>query len=175
MTMRAKHPGQLMSHGYLGCLGIGAPFAIGAQVANPDKRVAVIVGDGSAGFNIQEFDTMVRHNLPVITIVLNNRAWGMCVHGQQSMFGDNRLVVTQLGDAHYEKVAEGFGAYSEFADSLDQIAPAIQRALESGQPACINIITDLDAVLGDTQGEKIKQATPGDEIAMPYYDNLKTT
>ena len=174
MAARSQNPGQLMSHGYLGCLGIGIPFAIGAQAANPDKRVVVIIGDGSIGFNIQEFDTMVRHDLPIITVVLNNKAWGMCVHGQQSMYGDNRLVVTTLGDARYEKVAEGFGAHGEYIEKAEDIGPAIKRALESGQPACINIITDLEAVLGDTSGEKITKAKQKDgEIQMPYYNNLK--
>ncbi len=174
MVSESKNPAQLMSHGYLGCLGIGIPFAMGAQVANPDKRVVVITGDGSFGFNVQEFDTMVRHDLPVVTIVLNNKAWGMCVHGQQSMYGGNRLVVTSLADASYEKVAEGFGAYGEYVERAEDVGPAVTRALDSGLPACINILTDLEAVLGDTSGEKITQAeqTEG-EIAMPYYDNLK--
>jgi thiamine pyrophosphate-dependent acetolactate synthase large subunit-like protein len=176
MAARSRNPGQLMSHGYLGCLGIGIPFAIGAQVANPDKRVVVITGDGSIGFNIQEFDTMVRHDLPIVTIVLNNKAWGMCVHGQQSMYGDNRLVVTRLGNARYEEVAQGFGASGEYVEKAEDIGPAIKRALASGLPACINIVTDLEAVLGDTSGEKITRAEQKEgEIEMPYYDNLKKT
>ena len=174
MVSKSRNPGQLMSHGYLGCLGIGIPFAMGAQVANPDKRVLVITGDGAFGFNVQEFDTMVRHDLPVVTVVLNNKAWGMCVHGQQSMYGGNRLVVTTLADANYEKVAEGFGAYGELVEKAEEVGPAIKRALDSGLPACINIITDLEAVLGDTSGEKITQAKQSEgKIAMPYYDNLE--
>lgn len=174
MLSRAQNPGQLTSHGYLGCLGIGMPFAMGAKVAHPDRPVAVIVGDGSVGFHVQEFDTMVRHNLPVVTIVLNNKAWGMCVHGQQAMFGENRLVVTTLGDAHYEKVAEGFGGHGEYVEEAQNIVPAIRRAFASGMPACINIITDLDAVIGDTEGEKIHKVEEADgEIVMPYYDSLK--
>ncbi len=176
LVCESENPGQLMSHGYLGCLGIGIPFAIGAQVANPEKRVIVITGDGSVGFNIQEFDTMVRHDLPIVTIVLNNKAWGMCVHGQQSMYGDNRLVVTTLADARYEQVAEGFGGYGEYVDSAENVGVAVKRALASGLPACINILTDIQAVLGDISGDKITRTAEADgEIAMPYYDNLKKT
>ena len=117
---------------------------------------------------------MVRHNLPVVTIVLNNKAWGMCVHGQQSMYGDNRLVVTTLADARYEQVAQGFGAHAEYIEKAEDVGPAVERALASGLPACINIITDLEAQMGDTTGEKITKATERDgEIEMPYYDNLK--
>lgn len=172
MLAKPESPGELMSHGYLGCLGIGMPFAMGAQIANPNKRVVVIVGDGSAGFNVQEFDTMVRHNLPIVTVVLNNKAWGMCVHGQQAMFGGNRLVVTQLGEAHYEKVAEGFGCHSEYIEHAADIATALQRSLDSGLPACINIITDLSAVPGDTEGRRIEKVEDSEKIAMPYYEPL---
>ncbi|MFV2089100.1 MAG: thiamine pyrophosphate-binding protein [Pseudomonadales bacterium] len=181
LTSRARAPGQYTGHGYLGCLGIGMPFAMGSQVALPDARVVCVVGDGSVGLNIQEFDTMVRHNLPIVTIVLNNKAWGMCVHGQQSMFGSNRLVVTTLGESRYDKVAEGFGCHSAFVDNLDDIGSAVKSALDSGKPACINIITDLDAVYGDTSAGKetaredtVKPDKKGDkEVEMPYYDNLK--
>ena len=117
---------------------------------------------------------MVRHNLPIITIVLNNKAWGMCVHSQQSMYGDNRLVVTTLADARYEQVAQGFGAQGEYIEKAEDVGPAVERALATGQPVCINIITDLEAQMGDTTGEKITKATEKDgEIEMPYYDNLK--
>lgn len=175
MVARPEAPGELMSHGYLGCLGIGMPFAMGAQIASPGKRVVVIVGDGSAGFNIQEFDTMVRHNLPIVTVVLNNKAWGMCVHGQQAMFGDNRLIVTKLADARYEQVAEGFGCFGAYVEDTSRIGDAVRAALDSGRPACINIVTDLSAALGDTEGSKIERTTGrDDEIAMPYYEDLKT-
>ncbi|MBT7370824.1 MAG: thiamine pyrophosphate-binding protein [Gammaproteobacteria bacterium] len=172
MVAQPEEPGELMGHGYLGCLGIGMPFAIGAKLANPEKVAVVIVGDGSAGFNIQEFDTMVRHDLPVITIVLNNKAWGMCVHGQQSMFGDNRLVVTQLADARYEAVAEGFGCEGELIEKLDDIAPALEKAIASGKPTCLNVIVDLSAAVGDTEGKAIKKAEIEDKISMPYYEDL---
>lgn len=171
----ASHPGQFMGHGYLGCLGIGMPFAIGAQIANPDRRVICIVGDGAAGLNIQEFDTMVRHNLPIVTIILNNKAWGMCVHGQAAMFGGNRLVVTELGESRYEQVAEGFGCYGDYVERPDQVREAVTTALASGRPACINILTDLGVVFGPP-GKPAKVTDPDveddREIEMPYYDNL---
>ncbi len=174
MVARPEAPGGLMSHGYLGCLGIGMPFAVGAKLAHPDKPVVVIVGDGSAGFHVQEFDSMVRHQLPVITIVLNNKAWGMCVHGQQAMFGDNRLVVTQLAEARYEAVAQGFGCDGQMIQDLAEIGPAVERALASAKPTCLNVIVDLAAVPGDTEGKAIKKTESEDKIAMPYYEDLDT-
>jgi acetolactate synthase I/II/III large subunit len=175
MAAEPSFPGQLMSHGYLGCLGIGVPFAIGAQLAHPLERVAVITGDGSAGFNLQEFDTLVRHHLPVVTIILNNRAWGMCVHGQQSMYGANRLVGTMLGDARYDLAAAGLGCHGEYVERLEDIGPAVLRALQSGLPACVNIITDLDAQPGRPAAERTTATTDrNEEIPLPYYDSIKT-
>jgi acetolactate synthase-1/2/3 large subunit len=177
LVAKGRHPGQFMGHGYLGCLGIGMPFAMGAQIAHPDRRVVCIVGDGAAGLNVQEFDTMVRHDLPVVTVVLNNKAWGMCVHGQQSMYGGNRLVVTMLAEGRYDQVAEGFGCFGAYVERPGDVAAAMREALASNRPACVNIITDLDAVFGVTpQAEATaKAAKPDkrDEIEMPYYDNLK--
>jgi acetolactate synthase-1/2/3 large subunit len=177
LASRAGEPGQYTGHGYLGCLGIGMPFAMGSQVARPDQRVVCIVGDGSVGLNIQEFDTMVRHKLPVVTIVLNNKAWGMCVHGQRAMFGSNRLVVTTLGDSRYDEVAQGFGCHGTFVDRLEDIGPAVTEALASGLPACLNLITDLEAVYGETESRQASEATPSErsdtKIEMPYYDNLE--
>ena len=187
LLARSSRPGQYTGHGYLGCLGIGMPFAIGSQIAHPDRRVVVIVGDGSVGLNIQEFDTMVRHDLPIVTVVLNNKAWGMCVHGQQRMFGSNRLVVTQLGEGRYDQVAQGFGCHGEYVEKGDDIGAAVRRALDAGRPACINVIVDLDAAFGDT-GQRAERAAPKEEaeeaneaagkdkksIEMPYYEKLET-
>ena len=176
MLSEPREPGRLMSHGYLGCLGIGLPFAVAAQVANPGQRVAVITGDGSLGFHLQEFDTLARHDLPVVTVVLNNKAWGMCVHGQQAMYGANRLVATQLGDARYDRAAAGLGCHGEYVEDVDDIGPAIERALASGRPACVEILTDIDAVPSPSsrQAASEPERAARDEIALPYYERMKS-
>jgi len=187
LCSQARTPGQYTGHGYLGCLGIGMPFAMGSQIAHPARRVVCVVGDGAVGMNIQEFDTMVRHELPIVTIVLNNKAWGMCVHGQQAMYGGNRLVVTTLGEGRYDRVAEGFGCFWAYVEKAGDIAAAVTEALAAKKPACINILTDLDAAYGDLSGvalvdqeaEQTDGATPEPkdsetEIEMPYYDNLQS-
>ena len=81
--------------GYQGHLGVGQGYAMGAQIAHPDKRVVQIAGDGAIGFHIQEWDTMVRHGLPIVTIIFNNAAWGMSIHGQQAVFGEDADVITK--------------------------------------------------------------------------------
>ncbi len=126
----------------LGCLGTGIPFAIAAKLANPDKAVIVLNGDGSFGFNSMEFDTAVRHNIPIICVVNNDCAWGMIKHSQEMSIGQDRCTCAELGMRHYEKMVEGLGGYGELVTRDEDIIPAVKRAVDSGKPACINVVTD---------------------------------
>mgnify|MGYP006288570049 CR=1 FL=1 len=126
----------------LGCLGTGIPFAIAGKLAHPEKPVIVLNGDGSFGFNSMEFDTAVRHNIPIICVVNNDCAWGMIKHSQEMSLGDDRLTCSELGMRHYEKMVEGLGGYGELVTEDSQIIPALKRAMDSGKPACINVVTD---------------------------------
>jgi acetolactate synthase-1/2/3 large subunit len=134
--------GHWLSHGYLAQLGVGMPFAIAAQVAQPEKRVICVLGDGAVGFNFAEFDTMVRHQLPVIVVVNNDRQWGMSAHGQDLIYGQGHRVVTDLGDTRYDLAAAGFGCHAEHVVDPGDLLPALERALASDKPACINVMTD---------------------------------
>ena len=126
----------------LGCLGTGIPFAMAAKIANPDKQVVLLNGDGSFGFNGMEFDTMVRLNIPVICIINNDNAWGMIKHSQGMSIGYDNLACSELGERHYEKMVEGLGGYGELVTKDEDIIPALQRAIDSKKPACINVLTD---------------------------------
>ena len=126
----------------LGCLGTGIPFAMAAKLANPDKPVIVLNGDGSFGFNSMEFDTAVRHSIPIICIVNNDCAWGMIKHSQRMSLGEDRCTCSELGMRNYEKMVEGLGGYGELVTKDEDIIPAIKRAVDSGKPACINVVTD---------------------------------
>ena len=126
----------------LGCLGTGIPFAIAGKLAHPDKPVVVLNGDGSFGFNSMEFDTAVRHNIPIICVVNNDCAWGMIKHSQGMSIGKDRCTCAELGMRHYEKMVEGLGGYGELVTEDADIIPALKRAIESGKPACINVVTD---------------------------------
>jgi len=131
--------GGVLTNGTSGALGVGFGFAVGAQVAHPERRVVQIAGDGAVGFHLQEIDTMVRHNLPIVTIVFNNTAWGMSVHGQEGMYGTGAGVISGLRDTDYEQVAIALGGYGERVGNFEQIGPAIQRSLASGLPALVNL------------------------------------
>ena len=132
--------------GLMGCLGTGIPFGLAAKAARPDKTVVVINGDGAFGLNAMEFDTAVRHNLPFICVVNNDQAWGMIKHGQELTYGPDRVIGSELGVVHYEKMAEALGGYGELVEKEEQLIPALKRAIASGKPACINVLTDPAAV-----------------------------
>jgi acetolactate synthase-1/2/3 large subunit len=130
------------SSGLLGCLGTGIPFAMAAKLARPNMKVLLLNGDGSFGFNAMEFDTMVRHNIPIVCVVNNDCAWGMIKHSQELSIGSDRLQCSELGTRHYEKMVEGLGGYGEFVTKDKDIIPALRRAFESGKPTCVNVMTD---------------------------------
>lgn len=165
-------PGRVLGHGYLGCLGIGPGFAIGLQTAFPDRRVIHFTGDGAMGFHLQEFDTMARRRLPIVTVVLNNRVWGMSIHGQQIMYGPNYNVITTLGDTRYSDVAKAFGLHGERVERYDEIAPAMKRALDSGRPACVEIMTDAAVTHPVTVSMLGAAAEGSSDIVIPYYENI---
>jgi len=131
--------------GQFGCLGTGLPFGLAAKLARPDQTVVVINGDGSFGFNALELHTAVRHNLPLVCVILNDQSWGMIRHGQEICYGDQRVCGSELGLVHYEKVAAALGGHGELVEKEEQILPALKRALESGRPACVNVLTDRTA------------------------------
>ncbi|MFH2066518.1 MAG: thiamine pyrophosphate-binding protein [Pseudomonadota bacterium] len=133
---------QIPAGALLGCLGTGIPFALAAKLAHPDKPVVVLNGDGSFGFNSMEFDTAVRHNIPIICVVNNDCAWGMIKHSQRMSIGEDRCTCAELGMRNYEKMVEGLGGHGELVTRDEEIIPAIQRAVASGKPACINVVTD---------------------------------
>lgn len=146
-VLAITRPGQWLDPGPLGCLGVGAPFAIAAQHLYPAKRVLIINGDGSFGLNGFEFDTAVRFNLPIVSIVGNDAGWGQIRGPQVMMVGRERAVATSLAPTHYEKVVEALGGYGEYVEDPAEIGPALERAFQSGRPACINVALDPEGMV----------------------------
>jgi len=125
-----------------GGLGAGIPIGLAAKLARPDEPVLVFSGDGSFGFNGMEFDTAVRHNIPIVCVVANDQCWGMILHGQESTYGKDRIVGTELGLRRYDKMVEALGGHGEFVERPEEIRPALERAFASGKPACVNVMVE---------------------------------
>jgi acetolactate synthase-1/2/3 large subunit len=136
--LQTSRPGGLLDPGPFGCLGVGAPFAIAAKSLEPDRRVGIVYGDGSFGFNGMEYDTLIRHQLPVVGVVGNDGAWNniKVIH---RMLYPERMVGADLGIRPYHAMVEGLGGYGEFVDDPDELRPALERAEASGVPALINV------------------------------------
>jgi acetolactate synthase I/II/III large subunit len=146
-VLTIRKPGHWMDPGPLGCLGVGLPFALAAQLLNPGKRVIVLNGDGSFGLNGMEFETAVRFNLPIVTLIGNDGQWGEIRLPQIALMGEERAVATKLAPGtRYDKLAEAFGGYGELVADPAQIVPALERAFASGKPSIINVLIDPDGV-----------------------------
>lgn len=186
--IRPRGTGSFHITGYLGTLGVGQGFAIGAARAFPDRPIFLFAGDGGVGFHIQEFDTIVRHRLNVHTVVLNNACWGMSQNGQDLIYGRDKRTIVELADSAYEKIAEAFGGRGWRADTIEDIETAMKGAIDSGVPSCINVRIDGAAInpvtmnmIGMKPGEepKAKAAEVGADkgsggtVIMPYYDNVE--
>ncbi len=137
-SMVTHPPGQVLSFGPTGTLGSGPSYGIAAKLARPENQVLVISGDGSFGLNAMEFDTMVRHKIPVVCVIANDSAWGAIVHDQLRR-GPDRIIETKLEFVRYDKVVEDLGGHGELVEQPDDIGPAIERAFASGLPACVNV------------------------------------
>lgn len=130
--------------GPFGCLGSGPGYAMAAKLAHPNRQVILLSGDGAFGFSAMEFDTMVRHRIPVVCVVGNNGIWALEKHPMQSMLGVS--IAADLGTrTRYDKVVESLGGHGELVDRPEQIRPALERAFKSGLPACVNVICDPEA------------------------------
>jgi len=127
-----------------GHLGTGLPYAIGAKLARPDLPVYLITGDGSFGFNAMELETARRVGAPIVVIIANDRAWGM-IKGSQKLLLEERYIGVDFTDARYDRLAEALGCYGERVTEPGQIRPALERAVESGLPAVLDVLVDPEA------------------------------
>ncbi len=143
----AELPGRLLTTTTaLGTLGVGMPFALAAQAARPDERVFLFTGDGSFGLSAMEVDTAVRHHLPVIVIVSNNAGWGDVRFEQDELFGAGRHIASNLPGVRYDRLAAALGGHGERVEQLEDLRPAVDRAIDSGVCSVIDVPTDPTVV-----------------------------
>jgi acetolactate synthase-1/2/3 large subunit len=139
VSLPAINPGGWLRLGPLGTIGSSLPNGIALQLANPQKPVAVITGDGALGFYLAEMDTAVRHKLPIVVIVGNDAGWGLERELQRATSGTRTTVGTELTPARYNSIMDAFGGAGETIETLDQVCPAVERAFASGVPTCLNV------------------------------------
>ncbi|MDH5294182.1 MAG: thiamine pyrophosphate-dependent enzyme, partial [Acidimicrobiia bacterium] len=109
-----------------------------AKLAFPDRQVGIVYGDGAFGFNGFEYDTMVRHGLPIVGVMGNDGVWANIKTLHKAFFPD-RVAAADLGRRPYHDVVTALGGHGEMVTHPADIRPALERAVASGLPALINV------------------------------------
>jgi acetolactate synthase-1/2/3 large subunit len=138
-------PGCWMDPGPYGCLGAGPGYALAAKLANPDRQVCLLLGDGAFGFSGMEFDTLVRHGVPVVAVMGNNGIWALEKHPMEFLYGYSVAADLQP-ECRYDQVVEALGGHGELVRQPEELRPALERAFASGKPALVNVLTDPSVV-----------------------------
>jgi acetolactate synthase-1/2/3 large subunit len=145
-VVHARGPLGWLDPGAFGTLGVGAGFALGAALARPASEVWIVYGDGACGYGLTEFDSFVRHGIPVIAVVGNDAGWTQIAREQVKMLHDD--VATVLARTDYHAVAKGFGAEGIVVKQIGEVPAALAKAREfarQGKPVLVNVWLDKTA------------------------------
>ncbi|WP_425307000.1 thiamine pyrophosphate-dependent enzyme [Halobacillus kuroshimensis] len=139
-----RHP-----HSYVGptsgAMGYGLPAALGVKLASPDKTVVSLSGDGGFMMTMQEVETAVRYNIPVISLVFNNRMYGT-IRMHQEMHYPYQVAGTDLGEVRFSKIARHMGAEGFYVQTAEEFSGALEKALRSNVPVVIEIECDPEQI-----------------------------
>ena len=142
-VVQPHQPGHWLDPGPFGSLGVGPPFAVAAKLARPDTQVLVAYGDGSFGLSAMEYESAIRQQVPFVGVIGNDGAWGQIRVAQESLYGEGNAPASTLSqETGYDRMVEALGGYGERVTEPSQIRPALERAFDSGVPACLNVIVD---------------------------------
>jgi acetolactate synthase-1/2/3 large subunit len=134
-----------MINGIAGTIGVSLPFAIAAKLAHPDHPVVAVMGDGTFGFHMAEFDTAVRYGLPLIVVVGNDARWNAEYQIQLRQYGPGRAKNCDLLPSRYDRVVEALGGFGVLVSTAADLPDALDRAYLSRKPACINVMIESHA------------------------------
>ena len=146
MTRTMAQPGHYLDYGIYGSLGVGLPYANAAKLRYPGKRVLLITGDGSFGFNFMEVENAIRKNIPLVIVICNDLGWGMIRHSQEIKVGHAIEAGTFIGRINYHLLVEALGGEGMLVEEPEDIRPALEKAFASGKTVCINVMTDPTTV-----------------------------
>jgi acetolactate synthase-1/2/3 large subunit len=147
-----------MINGPAGSIGSAIPLALAAKLRHPERVVIATLGDGTFGFHALELDTAVRRHLPVAVVVGNDARWNAEHQLQLQQYGPERAVGCALLPTRYDRLAQALGCHGERVEKPADLEGALERALASGLPACLDVV--IDGVAAPTY-----RATPGSSHA----------
>jgi acetolactate synthase-1/2/3 large subunit len=131
-----------MINGVAGAIGSSLPIAGASRVVEPKAPVFAVLGDGTFGFHMAEFETAVRLNLPYIAVVGTDCRWNAEYNLQVRDYGPNRAYGCELNPTRYDQVVAALGGHGELVENIADLPGAIERAIASGKPACINVMIE---------------------------------
>jgi acetolactate synthase-1/2/3 large subunit len=126
-----------------GSIGSAIPFALAARVARPNATIIATLGDGTFGFHMAEFDTAARHKLPFVAVIGNDSTWNAEYQIQLRAYGKDRTHGCELAPgAAYEQAVVALGGHGERVTNVADLPAALARAVQSGKPACVNVMIE---------------------------------
>ena len=138
---RGRRLGNVLHPGTFSMLGVGVPFASAAKLANPDKSVVVISGDGAFLSGGSSIEAAFQEKLPIVVVVDNNGGLDCISQQQERLFSNQQHFATDFRDIPFHSMFEGLGGYGELVEKRADIVPAVERAIASGKTACVNVKT----------------------------------
>jgi acetolactate synthase-1/2/3 large subunit len=147
-VLRVHRPGHWLDPGPFGALGSGPGFALGVKAAKPDRQVVIVAGDGAFGLHGFDYETLVRFGMPVVLVIGNDAGWGEIRIPQSGLYGEEARVAVDLAPTRYDRLTETFGGHGDHVERPEELAPALERALASGEPAIVNIMLDPRSMAG---------------------------
>jgi len=125
-----------------GSIGSAIPFALAARLARPEATIIAMLGDGTFGFHLAEFDTAARGKLPFLAVVGNDACWNAEHQIQLRAYGRDRAYGCELLPARYDQTVAALGGHGEHVERAADLVPALERALASRRPACVNVMIE---------------------------------
>ncbi len=138
-------PGSWLDPGPFGCLGTGPGYALAAKLAQPERTVVLLLGDGAFGFSGMEWDTLARHGVHVVGVIGNNGIWALEKHPMEFLYGYS-VAAELVPETRYDTVVEALGGRGELVRTPAELRPALERALAADGPALVNVLTDPSVV-----------------------------
>ncbi len=132
-------------NGVAGAIGVSLPFALASRKLERGAPVIAVLGDGTFGFHMAEFETAVRCNLPFVAVVGTDARWNAEHNIQIRDYGAQRAYGCELNDTRYDLVVTALGGHGELVERVEDLAPALERAIASGKPACVNVMIESHA------------------------------
>lgn len=141
-SQAGTNPTFRMINGPSGAIGGGLCYAVAAKKAKPEATVFALMGDGTVGFHLAEFETAARENTPFVVVIGNDERWNAEHQIQMRDYGADRLIGCTLSGARYDQVAQALGGHGEYVTDPAELDAALTRAVQSGKVACVNIVME---------------------------------